>query len=232
MVTSRWAIIALASLAPIDQGERVPETAVVDGKPQGIFVGRSLLTGRAVCLLFLGGGRITRFIPAGGLEDFDWARHRANHAGDSGSWEMTGGRLKITWGDGGVHRGPLTVRPTGIEFYGKRYSKPASATISDLAGRWESARGTAAAGGEGINNLKDLTVDQDGRYRLGTTTGGDAAGRAVSGGTSRSGRLKIAGQTITLTADDGTVTAHSFLPVPGEPLAAFSLDANLFTRLN
>ena len=210
----------------------VPETAVVDGKPQGIFVGRSLLTGRAVCLLFLGGGRITRFIPTGGLENFDWARHQAQHGGDSGTWEMAGGQIRITWGDGGIHQGPLTVRPTGIAFYGKRYSKPATAKLSDLVGRWEAASGTAVTGGEGVNRLRELTVDPDGRYRWTTTTGGVVAGRAASGATSRSGILKISGATITLTADDGTVTTHTFLPVQGEPLAAFGLDADLFTRMN
>ena len=149
--------------APIGQVERVPESAVIDGRPQGVFVGRSLLTGRAVCLLFLSGGRVTRFIPAGGLEAFDWARHRKEHENDSGRWELTGETLKITWGDGGTHEGPLTVRPTGIEFHGKRYSRPATATIADLVGQWESARGMAVVGGEGVNTLNYLTVDPDGR---------------------------------------------------------------------
>ena len=93
--------------------ERVPEPDVLAGKPQGIFVGRSLLTGRAVCLLFLDGGRVTRSIPSGGLEQFDWVRHNADHPGDSGMWEMLDDELSITWGDGGVHHGPLTVRPAG-----------------------------------------------------------------------------------------------------------------------
>ena len=62
--------------------ERVPDAAVVGGVPQGMFVSRSLLTGRAVCLLFLSGGRVTRAIPEGGLESFDWTKHQAAHRGD------------------------------------------------------------------------------------------------------------------------------------------------------
>ena len=61
------------------QGGSVIETAVINGIYQGLFVGRSLLTGRVIYLLFLSGGRVTRSIPTGGLENFDWARHQANH---------------------------------------------------------------------------------------------------------------------------------------------------------
>ena len=212
--------------------ERVPESAVIDGRPQGIFVGRSLLTGRAVCLLFLSGGRVTRFIPAGGLEAFDWARHRKEHDSDSGRWELTDEKLKINWGDGGTHEGPLRVRPTGIEFYGKRYSRPATATIADLVGQWESARGMALVGGEGINTLNHLVVDPDGRYRWNSSGGGHVAGRVASSRSSTSGHVKVVGHTVTFTANDGTVTTHTLLPVPGDPLTAFTLDANLFTRPN
>jgi hypothetical protein len=77
------------------RAERVPDAGVVNGVPQGMFVGRSLLTGRAVCLLFLSGGLVTRFIPEGGLDNFDWAKHQAAHTGDSGRWEMRGAQVAI-----------------------------------------------------------------------------------------------------------------------------------------
>ena len=214
----------------ISVSESIPEPAVLAGKPQGIFVGRSLLTGRAVCLLFLTDGRVTRSIPYGGFEQFDWARHLADHPGDSGTWEQAGGQLSIAWGDGGVHQGPLTVLPTGIEFYGKRYSRPMTVMPSDLVGRWESASGTALAGGEGINSLSTLIVETDGRYRWNGTVGGVVAGQATTVGRSSSGTVVIAGQTMTFAADDGSTIARSFLPFGGEPVEAFSLDADMFTR--
>ena len=179
------------------EGERVAETAVVNGVPQGLFVGRSLLTGRAVCLLFLGGGRITRAIPDGGLEHFDWLRHQAAHPGDSGRWEMRGGQLVVAWGDGGVHQGPLTVHPDSIEFYGKRYSKPVRVRLGAIAGRWESARGTAIAGGPGINTVSSLVISADGHYQWLTTNGGVVGGRAVAGEESTSGEVLVTGLTIT-----------------------------------
>lgn len=212
--------------------ERIPEPDVVAGKPQGIFVGRSLLTGRAVCLLFLGGGRVTRAIPSGGLENFDWARHKEDHPGDSGTWEMDGEQLTIAWGDGGVHRGPLTVRPTGIEFYGKRYSRPMTVKLSDLVGRWESALGTAVAGGEGVDRVSTLVVEADGHYSWSGTVGGIVAGRASANESSSSGTLLISGQTMTVQADDGALVARTFLPAEGEPLEAFSVDADMFTRMD
>ena len=213
------------------QTERVPDSAVVNGVPQGIFVGRSLLTGRAVCLLFLGGGRVTRAIPGGGLEAFDWARHRAAHGPDSGSWQMRGGQLVVSWGDGGVHQGPITVHPDGIEFYGKRYSKPAPVSVAAIAGRWEAARGTAIAGGAGINRVSELTIFPDGRYQWGSTTGGMVSGRAVATERSTSGSVSVKGLTIILRSDTGVATSHTFVPVAGTPVNAFSVDADMFTRV-
>jgi hypothetical protein len=216
----------------LGQGEPVPASAVIDGKPRGIFLGRSLLTGRAVCLLFLSGGRVTRAIPNGGLEHFDWAAHKAAHSGDVGTWEIRGGQLSIAWGDGGVHQGPLTVTAGGIEFHGKRYSRPVAVTLADLAGQWEAARGTAITGGEGINTTTTLSIQPDGRYRWTGVTGGAVAGRATAGGGTRTGRLSVSGQTMTFRDDDGTVSARTLIPVAGTPVAAMSLDADLFTRIN
>jgi hypothetical protein len=210
--------------------ERVPDAGVVNGVPQGMFVSRSLLSGRAVCLLFLSGGRVTRFIPEGGLESFDWAAHLTAHGRDSGRWEMRGSQLAIAWGDGGVHQGPLTARPDGIEFYGKRYTKPVSAPVTAIAGRWESARGTAIAGGSGINVASSLVIQPDGRYQWMSTTGGTVAGRATATEATRSGTVTVKGLTIVFTPDKGAATSHTFLPVAGSPTTAFSVDATMFTR--
>jgi hypothetical protein len=180
--------------------------------------------------MFLDGGRVTRSIPSGGLEQFDWARHKENHPGDSGTWAMDGEQLGIAWGDGGLHQGPLTVRAAGIEFYGKRYSQPSTAEPSDLVGRWESARGSAIAGGDGVNRLATLVVEPDGRYSWADTVGGVVGGRAAAESRTTSGSLLISGQTITFTSDDGSIDTATFLPVPGELLTAFSIDTDMFTR--
>lgn len=211
--------------------ERVPDAGVVNGVPQGIFVSRSLLSGRAVCLLFLSGGRVTRAIPEGGLERFDWATHQAAHSGDAGRWEMRGGQLAITWGDGGVHQGPLTVRPDGVEFYGKRYAMPVAVAPGAIVGRWEATRGTAIAGGAGVNIASTLVIQADGRYQWLSTTGGVVAGRAVASDKAMTGTVTIAGATIVFTPDAGAATSHTFLPVAGTPVTAFSVDTNMFTRV-
>jgi hypothetical protein len=213
------------------QAERVPEAAVVGGVPQGMFVSRSLLTGRTVCLLFLSGGRVTRAVPEGGLESFDWAKHEAGHSRDTGRWEVRGGQLAIAWGDGGVHEGPLIVRPDGIEFYGKRYTKPVVVSAAALVGRWQSARGTAIAGGSGINVASTLVIQADGRYNRSSTTGGTVAGRAVASDNAMTGTVKITGTTIAFAPDSGSSTAHTLLAVAGDPIRAFSVDANMFARV-
>ena len=212
------------------QVERVPEPAILNGVPQGMFVGRSLLSGRAVCLLFLSGGRITRAIPEGGLESFDWNKHRNAHGPDSGVWQMRGGQLVVTWGDGGVHQGPITVHPDGIEFYGKRYSKPQVIDRAALAGRWESARGTALTGGAGINRISTLVISADGRYQWVSTAGGAVEGRAVASDRSLSGTVTVRGLTISFTSDAGATSSHTLLPAAGAPVTAFSVDGDMFTR--
>jgi hypothetical protein len=221
-------VVSLMLSAP--QGERVPDAAVVNGVPQGMFVGRSLLTGRAVCLLFLSGGRITRFIPEGGLEHFDWNRHRVAHGPDSGTWQIRGGQLAVTWGDGGVQQGPVTVHPDGIEFYGKRYSTPQLVDLAAIAGRWESARGSAIAGGAGISKVSQLVIAADGRYQWVSTIGGAVEGRAVAGDRSMSGTVAVRGLTIVFRSDTGTTSSHTLLPAAGRPVSAFSLDSDMFTR--
>jgi hypothetical protein len=210
--------------------ERVPDSAVIDGRPQGIFVGRSLLTGRSVCLLFLADGRASRAVPSGGLASFDWARHETEHPGDVGTWALSGGVLTISWGDGGVHSGPLTVNQDSIEFYGKRYARPAAATVAELAGQWEAASGFAIAGGAGINRVSSLTLQADGRYSWADTVGGVVEGLAAAAGSSNSGSLEISGQTATFKADDGSTSEHTFVAVAGQPITAFTLDQETFTR--
>lgn len=222
--------IFLAVALSMPQGERVPESAVVNGVPQGMFVGRSLLSGKAVCLLFLSGGRVTRAIPEGGLENLDWNRHRAAHGPDSGTWQTRGGQLVVNWGDGGVHQGPITVHPDAIEFYGKRYSKPSAVNLAAIVGRWESARGTLITGGSGINRVSELVITADGRYQWVSTTGGVVAGRAVANDRSMAGTVTVRGLTIIFRSDAGTTSSHTFLPAAGQPVTAFSVDSDMFTK--
>jgi hypothetical protein len=223
--------VALITMTGLMGAERVPEAGVVGGAPQGMFVSRSLLTGRTVCLLFLSGGRVTRAIPEGGLESFDWATHQAEHSRDSGRWDVRGGQIAIAWGDGGVHQGPLTVRPDGIEFYGKRYTKPVVVSPGALVGRWEATRGTAIAGGSGINVASTLVIQTDGRYNWSSTTGGSVAGRAVASDQTMTGTVRVTGATIVFTPDSGPPTTHTLLAVAGDPIQVFSVDANMFTRV-
>lgn len=235
MAVTALAILALgvpAEVAARAQGvERVGDAAVVNGVPRGIFVSRSLLTGRAVCLLFLSEGRVTRVIPRGGLERFDWAAHRAAHERDSGTWAMRGGAVRITWGDGGVQEGPLTETPTGIEFAGKRYWRPMVVDARAVAGAWESARGTAIAGGEGVNAVATLAIEGDGAFRWIGTTGGAVAGRTAADQREVRGTLRVSGATLIFRGAGGAETSRTFLVAPGEPVTAFTLDGEVFTRV-
>lgn len=99
-----------------------------------------------------------------------------------------------------------------------------------IAGRWEATRGTAIAGGPGINGTTELIVQADGRYEWRSTTGVVISGRAAAGSESASGRVTINGATITFRSDAGQAIAHTFLAAAGMPVSAFSIDSDLFTR--
>jgi hypothetical protein len=57
------------------------------------------------------------------------------------------------------------------------------------------------------------------------------SGRAVATDRSMTGQVTISGLTITFKSDAGTTTSHTFLPVAGTPVTAFSVDADMFTRV-
>ena len=213
------------ALEPEGKSEKVPATSFSNGKPQGIWLGRSLLTGRAACLLFLADGRATRFIPEQGLERFDWDKHKSGHAGDCGIWTMEGSTLTIKWGDGGTHKGELKGGTDSIEFYGKRYSKPRSASISELAGVWESARGIA-----GVLASTTLRVDSSGAFTWNEVVGASIPEAVSASSNILKGKIEIRGLTAVLMFEDGSVKHYTFLPAQGSPLTAFSLGSKLFVR--
>jgi hypothetical protein len=105
-------------------------------------------------------------------------------------------------------------------------------SLSAIVGRWEAARGTAIAGGSGVNRVSELVIQADGRYQWGSTTGGAVSGRAVASDRALSGRVAIKGLTIIFTSDAGVTTSHTFLPAAGSPVNAFSIDADMFTRVS
>lgn len=217
---------ALPGAAPLGKAERVPDSSFKNGSPQGIFTGISLLSGKAICLLFLDGGRITRSIPEGGLQEFHWEQHKKDHSGDCGTYTVSDGTLSVRWGDGGVHTGPLKGTPNGIEFYGKRYTRPETVSVEKLAGSWQSAR-TAFD----LTVTHELEIGADGSFHWVSGTGGVVAGRAVAReNRNLRGKLTIRGLTATFKGDDGSVQNYTFLPVPGEPVGAFAIGRDMFVR--
>jgi hypothetical protein len=206
--------------------ERVPESSFKDGVPRGIFFATSMLSGKAVCLLFLDGGRITREIPEGGLEELYWEQHLKDNPRNSGTYTVKDGTLTISWGDGGVHTGPIKATPEGIEFYGKRYVKPAPTTVEQLAGAWQSALTSGA-----MTTSHELTIGADGAFHWTGGTGGSGDGWAAFGGARDvRGKLTLRGSTATFRADNGSVETFTFLRMPGDPATVFSVGRNMFAR--
>jgi hypothetical protein len=218
---------AAAAPAPKGKAERVPDSSFKNGEPKGIFVGTSLLTGKAICLMFLSGGRITRAIPKGGLEDFYWEQHKSENGGNCGTWSISGDTLTVTWGDGGVNKGPLKATANGVEFYGKRYTRPEKVDVARLAGRWESARTVGA-----LTVTHTLDIGAGGAFHWVMGSGGVVAGRAVaSTGRDLRGTLTMRGTTATFRGDDGSVLTYYLHRVPGdEVVTAFSVGGDMFWK--
>lgn len=209
-------------------GEPLPEAGVVNGVPQGLFVGVSVITGNPVFLLFLPRGRVYHNLPRGGLNRVDWAALVAENADSCGQWTASGGTLRIVWNDGNVWEGPLELTETGIRFFGKRYGRAIPARAQDLVGRWEGTRSTASlgAGLGATTQINTLIVDSAGRYAWQAEIGSDSGNAVAYGESATQGRLIIEGYDAIFEAADGSRERKSLLHLPGD--TGFILDATYF----
>ena len=202
-VDALFATVTLGSPPPTGKGERVPESGFKDGSPRGLFVGD-----KGAGLLFLDGGRVTRAVPEGGLDELDWEQHQKKHPSDVGTYSVAGG---IQWGDGTTSAGPFKVSADGFELAGKRWVKPPATTVDQIAGTWQAAPGT------GDSKVHELAIAADGGFQW-------------TGARELRGKLTLHGPTATLRAEGGKVETHTLLRAPGEPVKTFSLGPYTFAR--
>ena len=188
------------------RGEPLPTAGLVDGRPQGLFVGVSVLSGNPASMLFLDGGRVYHGIPAAGLNRVDWEQLQAEHSNRCSRWEMQGGTLRILWPDGNVWESPLEPTATGFSFNGKSYGAVHPVDMGHLAGSWEGTKSTAwlnVGYGPAMTQINSLQVAQDGSYSWGVSTGGEVEGAATYSEAAFAGRVEIDGYEAVFHAGDG-----------------------------
>jgi hypothetical protein len=189
-----------------NQGELLPEAGLVDGHPQGLFVGVSVLSGNPASLLFLDGGRCYHGIPDPGLNRLDWAQLQAEHGNLCSGWEMQGGTLRILWPNGNVWESPVEATATGMQFNGKQYGAVHPVDLRHLAGSWEGTKSTAwlnIGNGPSMTQINSLQVAADGSYTWGVATGGDVGNATTYSEAAFAGRVEIDGYEALFHANDG-----------------------------
>lgn len=195
--------------APEGQGEPAPAAGLVEGKPQGLFVGVSVLSGRPAALLFLDEGRVFHGFPPGSLNAIDWARVSAEKHELCGRWTVEAGVLRIQWNDGNVWEGPLEPTETGMRFMGKSYGAARPVDLKHLTGTWEGTNSTMwlnLGSGDAVTQINRFSVAADGSYRWDGQTSASLEDVSAAGESSASGRVEIRGLELVFTAGDGTAS--------------------------
>jgi hypothetical protein len=197
---------APTAAVPPGKGEPVPKSGLVDGKPQGLFLGVSVLSGNPVFLLFLDKGRVFSQLPPRGLNNIDWDFLVKNYPNSTGEWSVANGRLALRWRGGGVWEDAVTPTPRGMRFNGKSYSAAAHVDLARLSGRFEDAQSTAwlnAGGGPSLTRATTIRLDGKGGFSFSSAAGGDVGNAVAYGSSASSGTVAIEGYDAVFRLKDG-----------------------------
>lgn len=211
---------AATAAIPSGKGEPVPKSGLVDGKPQGLFIGVSVLSGNPVFLLFLDNGRVYNQLPRGGLNKVDWDFLVQNIPNSTGEWSVSNGRLAIRWRTGGVWEDAITPTPRGMKWKGKSYSAAAFVDLAQFSGTFEGAQSTAwlNAGGVGPSLTRATTIVLDGKggFSFDTAVGGDVGNAVAYGASASSGTVAVEGYDAVFKYADGRSERMCMVRFPGD----------------
>lgn len=188
------------------QGDSLPQAGLVNGRPQGLFSGVSVLSGNPAAMLFLEGGRVYHGIPAASLNKIDWQQLMADSSSRCSQWEMQGNTLRIIWPDGNVWESPVEPTATGFRFNGKSYGATHPVDMAHLAGTWEGTKSTAwlnMGSGPAVTQINNLQIAADGSYTWGVATGGEVEGATAYSEAAFAGKVEIDGYEAVFHANDG-----------------------------
>jgi hypothetical protein len=215
-----------------DRGEQVPKSGLVDGQPQGLFIGVSMLSGNPVFLLFLDNGRVLSQLPPAGLNSIHWAALVENYPNSTGQWSVTNGRLTLRWRNGGVWADAILPTPRGMKFNGKSYSAAAYVDLSQLSGIFDGAQSTAwlNAGGAGpsLTRTTTITLDGKGGVSFDSAVGGDVGNAVAYGSAASSGTVQVEGYDAVFRLKDGRIVRACVFRFPDDD--SFILNGTYYIR--
>ena len=207
-------------------------SGLVGGKPQGLFIGVSVLSGNPVFLLFLDRGRFTDRMPPQGLNHIDWDALVKDFPNSTGQWFVAKGRLTLRWRNGGVWEDAIVPTATGMRFNGKGYSAAAAVDLARIAGKFEGAQSTAwlnpGGGGPTLTRSTTITLDGKGGFTFDSAVGGDVGNAVAFGSAAFSGTVSSAGYEAIFRMRDGRVVRASAVRFPDDD--AFILNGTYYQR--
>lgn len=210
---------AIATVPP-GKGEPVPKAGLVNGKPQGLFIGVSVLSGNPVFLLFLDNGRVFSQLPPGGLNKVDWDFLVKTYPNSTGTWSIANGRMALRWRGGGVWQDAIVPTARGMKFNGKSYSAAAYVNLAQMSGRFEGAVSTAwlNAGGAGPSMTRATTIVLDGKggFSYDSAVGGDVGNAVAYSAKSSSGIVAVEGYDAVFRHKDGHSERMSMVRFPDD----------------
>ena len=213
-------------------GESVVRSGLVGGKPQGLFIGVSVLSGNPVFLLFLERGRFTDRLPPQGLNSIDWDALVKDFPNSTGQWSVVNERLTLRWRNGGVWEDAIVPTTTGMRFNGKGYSAAATVDLARTAGRFEGAQSTAwlnpGGGGPSLTRSTTITLDGKGGFTFDSATGGDVGNAVAFGSAAFSGTVSSMAYEAIFRLRNGRVVSASAVRFPDDD--AFILNGTYYQR--
>jgi hypothetical protein len=190
-------------------GDDPPKAEIADGKPTGLFFMTRFWSYtnslEKVVWYFAPDGHVYQNLASGfSAEDLQ------AHQGNRGTYEVSGGKLKVTWADGKVTEGDIKADGTGFSWDGGIFTavQPFDADKS-LAGTYEGGESFNSGGGNSASASNTLELREDGTFRRAGVASVQSTSdqSVVEAGTQgqADGTWKVAGYSLVLTGADGKV---------------------------
>jgi hypothetical protein len=198
-----WAVLFVASA--------LSATTFAADIPPGLYLRTTYAFGNlALSTVLIGPGHKIALDPKQGIDPFDFAAAAKDPAQKVGTFKLEGNHLVATWSTGKTEK-------LEVEFDKGQFSALDGGLITKAEAYKKNQTLAATYGGSAmtanVSSAMTLQLSADGSYTL-TRLGGVSK---IPGNTGiaekmETGKYKLSGNTLTLTAADGQMTKHTVLP--------------------
>ena len=135
---------------------------------------------------------------------------------NKGPYQVSGGELSVTWGDGQTSSGPLEIVDGGFNWDTGMFLPVKPFTdAAQLVGGYEGGSSVTFSGNSSIV-VKALELRADGSFSWEGSASFQTDGMNTGGQSSTSGRWQLEGYSLVLTADNGSVVRGISFPLDDE----------------